>query len=76
MSPKAIEMAINNGKELKLIVEFFAKDIINIDGEGNIDLVTDSSLLHCLVSKEDRSAFYNVVKKSLSKIKRFVNLFC
>lgn len=66
ISEKAIEMAKQNATTLKLDSLFYCKDIVEIEQTGDNHLVTDSSLLHCLVDEEDRSKFYTVVNNLLS----------
>ena len=67
ISKTAIEMARANNQFLKLNAEFLEADIIHLKLDKKFDLITDSSLLHCLVGKEDRTKFYEVVKTHLSE---------
>lgn len=67
ISKTAIEMARANNQFLKLDAEFLEEDIINLKLDKKFDLITDSSLLHCLVGQEDRTKFYEVVKTHLSE---------
>lgn len=59
VSKTAIEMAKENAKALELPTEFKVADIVSINVDDKVDLVTDSSLLHCLIGK-DREDFFKL----------------
>ncbi len=65
ISKTAIEMAKANNENLKLNVKFIEADILNLKLNEKFNLLTDSSLLHCLVGSLDRAKFYEVVKEHL-----------
>ena len=65
ISKTAIEMARTNNYNLKLNAEFIEADILNLKLDRKFNLISDSSLLHCLVGAEDRRKFYEVVKEHL-----------
>ena len=67
ISKTAINMARANNDNLKLNAEFLEADILNLKLDKRFNLITDSSLLHCLVGLEDRTKFYEVVKDHLEK---------
>ncbi len=60
LSETAIELAKKNASELKLDLKFEVADIISIKTNDKVDLVVDSSLLHCLVEKKDRADFFKL----------------
>jgi len=59
VSPNAIDMANKNKEALGLEAEFEACDLIELN-HFEADLTIDSSLLHCLVDKEDRKKFFSL----------------
>ncbi|PIP89044.1 MAG: hypothetical protein COW01_15780 [Bdellovibrionales bacterium CG12_big_fil_rev_8_21_14_0_65_38_15] len=59
VSPKAIEMANQNKKELNLAAEFQACDLTELNNL-DADFSVDSSLLHCLVDWEHRKKFFEL----------------
>jgi SAM-dependent methyltransferase len=65
ISKTAIDMARTNNDNLKLNAEFLEADILNLKLDKKFNLISDSSLLHCLVGAEDRAMFYEVVKDHL-----------
>lgn len=65
-SATALEMARKNAIALETKAEFIHADVLSLDLNQNFDLITDSSLLHCLVGQTDRSRFYEIVKKHLN----------
>jgi len=65
LSPKAIELAIENAKKLDLKVDFCVKNIAESDFIKNYDLVIDSSFLHCIVYNSERKHIFNSIKKVL-----------
>lgn len=65
ISKTAIDMARKNNDNLKLNAEFIEADILNLKLARKFNLISDSSLLHCLVGAEDRTTFYEVVKEHL-----------
>lgn len=62
----AINMAKKNAESLKLTVNFLVADILNLKLNQKFNLITDSSLLHCLVGSEDRTNFYSTAKNHLT----------
>ena len=66
LSETAISMAIQNNLKLGLNAKFFVKDITTLEISKSIDLITDSSLLHCLVLDQDRKNFFLNARKMLS----------
>lgn len=67
ISKTAIDMARTNNENLKLNAEFLEADILNLKLDKKFNLISDSSLLHCLVGDEDRTKFYKVVKDHLEE---------
>lgn len=65
ISKTAIDIARKNNDNLKLNAEFIEADILNLKLARKFNLISDSSLLHCLVGAEDRTTFYEVVKEHL-----------
>ena len=65
ISKTAIDMARKNNDNLKLNAEFIEADILNLKLARKFNLISDSSLLHCLVGADDRTTFYEVVKEHL-----------
>jgi cyclopropane fatty-acyl-phospholipid synthase-like methyltransferase len=66
ISKTAINMARANNDYFKLSAEFLEGDILNLKLNKKFDLITDSSLLHCLVGSDDRIKFYEAIKAHLS----------
>ncbi len=66
ISKTAISMARANNDYFKLSAEFLEADILNLKLNKKFDLITDSSLLHCLVGSDDRIKFYEIIKSHLS----------
>lgn len=64
VSKTAIDMAIDNAKTLELPTEFKVADIVSIKTDEKVNLVTDSSLLHCLLGK-DRGDFFKLAHNLL-----------
>jgi cyclopropane fatty-acyl-phospholipid synthase-like methyltransferase len=64
LSQTAIIMAQKNALALKLTADFMAADILELKLSKKFDLITDSSLLHCLIGS-DRQKFYETVKTHL-----------
>lgn len=60
LSETAIGMARENAETLKLDAEFEVADITQIKTNEKVDLVVDSSLLHCLVEADDRRDFFKL----------------
>tara|TARA_Y100000590_G_scaffold323369_1_gene366601 strand:- start:311283 stop:312017 length:735 start_codon:yes stop_codon:yes gene_type:complete len=60
LSETAIGLAKENAKALGVEASFEVSDITKIVTTDKVDLVVDSSLLHCLVYKEDRNNFFRV----------------
>ncbi len=60
LSETAIGLARKNAKALEVEVNFEVSDITKIITKDKVDLVVDSSLLHCLVHREDRNNFFRV----------------
>lgn len=60
LSTTAIELAQKNARELELDLKFEVADIVSIKTTEKVDLVVDSSLLHCLVEKKDREDFFKL----------------
>ena len=65
LSKTAVSMAVQNSLELGLSAQFLQADITELNLNEKFDLITDSSLLHCLVGP-DRKKFYDVVKTHLN----------
>lgn len=59
VSPKAVEIAIQNMNDLKLNVDFNACDLTELNNL-EADFTVDSSLLHCLVDWEHRKRFFDL----------------
>lgn len=72
VSPKAIEMAKENAKELGLNSNFIAGDLTEQKFNNDFDFVTDSCCLHCIVFDEDRKNFFDAVKSALKPNGKFV----
>ncbi|MDC1174659.1 methyltransferase domain-containing protein [Bacteriovoracaceae bacterium] len=66
LSPTAISMAKENAKNLGFNIDFKVADITTIESEEKAQLVVDSSLLHCLVAKEDRANFFKLAYSLLT----------
>ncbi len=66
VSPAAIEMAKENAKGLKVEVDFFVGDITSLGLNAKVDLIVDSSLLHCLTYDKDRKEFYDLIKRVIN----------
>lgn len=67
ISKTAIDMARENNDVLKLNAEFIVADILNLKLDRKFNIISDSSLLHCLVGTEDRLKFYKVVKDHMEE---------
>ena len=67
ISKTAIDMARINNDKLNLNAKFIETDILNLKLDEKFNLITDSSLLHCLVGDEDRTKLYKVVKEHLEE---------
>lgn len=65
ISASAIKIAEKNRSLLNLTAEFFVADILLLHFGKKVDLVCESSLLHCLVGNTDRQQFYKIVKQHL-----------
>lgn len=65
ISQTAIEMARTNNENLNLNAKFIEADILSLKLSQKFDLISDSSVLHCLVGKEDRREFFELVKNHL-----------
>ena len=72
ISATAIEIAKGNAKKLGVNVEFIVKDVLELDLKKKFDLVVDSTILHCIVGLQDRSTFYNIVKRHMSSNSYFL----
>ncbi len=68
ISQTAIEMARENNDKLKFTAEFMEADVLSLKLDKKFNLVSDSSTLHCLVGREDRSKFYKVVRDHLEEL--------
>jgi SAM-dependent methyltransferase len=66
ISNTAIDMARANNAHFKFDAEFLTADILNLKLDKKFDLITDSSLLHCIVGADDRERFYEVIKSHLA----------
>lgn len=66
LSETAIGLAKENAEKLKVSAEFEVADITTIKTADKVDLVVDSSLLHCLVGKEDRANFFKLAHDLLN----------
>jgi 2-polyprenyl-3-methyl-5-hydroxy-6-metoxy-1,4-benzoquinol methylase len=64
-APTAIKMALLNATNLAVKADFIVSDVLHLNLEKKFDLVTDSSLLHCLVGEADREKFYSTAKQHL-----------
>jgi SAM-dependent methyltransferase len=71
ISQTAIEKGKELSRDLGLEINFLCDDICKLNLNDKFDLVTDSCLLHCLVWERERTAFFDVAKKHLSKDGRF-----
>lgn len=71
ISKTAVEMARANNDFFKLKARFIEADILELNLGETFDLVIDSSLLHCLVGTEDRTKFYQMVKRHLGRDGKF-----
>lgn len=65
ISKTAIDIGIELAKKLNLDIKFHYEDVCSLDLSKKFDLITDSCLLHCLVSDKHRSQFFDVVKKHM-----------
>lgn len=65
ISTSAIEIAKENAKKLGVNVEFIVGDVLELDLKKDFDLIVDSTILHCIVGPQDRSRFYNIVKRHM-----------
>lgn len=72
ISPSAITMAKENAANLGLDVEFIIGDVLDLDLKKSFDLVVDSTILHCIVGPQDRSAFYRNVKRHMVSSSHFL----
>jgi 2-polyprenyl-3-methyl-5-hydroxy-6-metoxy-1,4-benzoquinol methylase len=66
ISQTAISIGKKLANKMKLDIEFLCDDICKLDLEKTFDIVTDSCLLHCLVTSEDREAFFDVARKHMN----------
>jgi SAM-dependent methyltransferase len=65
VSNNAIKQANLNAKSLKKNINFEVGDLLKDRPTKEYDFVSDSSCLHCIVFDEERSSFYEYVKRSL-----------
>lgn len=66
-SKTAIQIARNNALNLKLSTEFIQGDVLELKLDKKFDLIIDSTVLHCIVGSEDRTKFYDSVKRHIDK---------
>lgn len=65
ISKTAIDIGRKLSKELNYKIDFLCHDILTLDLNQEFDLVSDSCLLHCIVTESDRELFFNMAKNHM-----------
>ena len=71
ISQTAISIGKELAKELSLDINFICGDACSFELQKKFDVITDSCLLHCIVSDSDRINFFYSVKKHMKSDGRF-----
>lgn len=67
ISQTAIDIGKKLAVEMNLDIEFVCHDVCKLNLGKTFDVVTDSCLLHCLVTTEDRKDLFNVARKHMKE---------
>ena len=71
ISQTAIDIGKELSRELGLEIEYLCYDVCSLNLNRKFDIVTDSCVLHCIVTDEDRKSFYNSVRLHMRVDGRF-----
>ena len=71
ISQTAINIGKKLSKELDLDIEYLCEDVCALNLNRKFDIITDSCVLHCIVTDEDRKSFYRSVRSHMKEDGRF-----